>query len=80
MAELTESGCVGFSQTDAPMADTQVLMRALQYARTFGFTVWLRPEDPYLGKGGVAASGPLASRMGLSGVPVIAETCTPSSN
>ena len=74
MAELTESGCVGFSQTDAPMADTQVLMRALQYARTFGFTVWLRPEDPYLGKGGVAASGPLASRMGLSGVPVIAET------
>jgi dihydroorotase len=74
MAELTESGCVGFSQADAPMADTQVLMRALQYAQTFGFTVWLRPEDPYLGKGGVAASGPLASRLGLSGVPVMAET------
>ena len=74
MAELTESGCVGFSQADSPIIDTQVLMRAMQYAQTFGFTVWLRPEDPYLGKGGVAASGPLASRLGLSGVPVMAET------
>lgn len=74
MAELTEAGCVGFSQADAPMTDTLVLMRALQYAQTFGFTVWLRPEDPFLGKGGVAASGPLASRLGLAGVPVMAET------
>ena len=45
----------------------------MQYAKTFGYTVWLRPQDPYLGKG-VAASGPLATRLGLSGVPVAAET------
>jgi dihydroorotase len=50
-----------------------VLQRALQYAATYGFTVWLRPQDPHLGKG-VAASGPLATRLGLSGVPVAAET------
>lgn len=73
MAELTEAGCVGFSQAEAQLADTQVMQRALQYAATFGYTVWLRPQDPHLGKG-VAASGPLATRMGLSGVPVIAET------
>ena len=73
MAELTEAGCVGFSQAEAQLADTQVMQRALQYASTFGDTVWLRPQDPHLGKG-VAASGPLATRMGLSGVPVIAET------
>ncbi|TAG33046.1 MAG: dihydroorotase [Polaromonas sp.] len=73
MVELTESGCVGFSQAEVPLANTQVLMRALQYASSFGYSVWLRPQEIHLGQG-VAASGALATRLGLSGVPVIAET------
>ena len=73
MAELTEAGCIGFSQADVPLNNTQVLQRALLYASTFGYTVWLRPQDRDLGQG-VAASGPLATRLGLSGVPVAAET------
>jgi dihydroorotase len=73
MAELTEAGCIGFGQAETAVVDTQVLQRALQYAATYGYTVWLRPQDPHLGKG-VAASGPLATRLGLSGVPVAAET------
>ncbi len=73
MAELTEAGCVGFSHADVAVKDTLVLHRALQYAATFGYTVWLRPNDAFLGNG-VAAKGALATRMGLSGVPVIAET------
>ena len=73
MVELTEAGCVGFSQVDVPVTDTQVMLRAMQYAATHGFTVWLRPQDAWLGKG-VAASGAMATRLGLSGVPVAAET------
>lgn len=73
MAELTESGCVAFSQADVPLVNTQILQRAFQYASTFGYAVWLHPNDYYLGQG-VAASGALATRMGLSGVPVAAET------
>ncbi len=73
MAELAEAGCVGFSQAEVAVRDTMVLQRALQYAATFGYTVWLRPQDPWLGTG-VAASGALATRLGLSGVPVVAET------
>ena len=73
MAELAEAGCIGFSQAEDPVRDTLVLQRALQYAATFGYTVWLRPQDAWLGTG-VAASGALATRLGLSGVPVIAET------
>jgi dihydroorotase len=61
MAELTGAGCIGFSH-------------AMQYAATFGYTIWLRPQDAWIGRGGVAHSGPLASRLGLSGVPVMAET------
>lgn len=74
MAALTEAGCVGFSQAEEPIVDTNVLQRALSYAATFAYTVWLRPQDAFVGKGGVAHSGPLASRLGLSGVPVMAET------
>ncbi len=74
MAELTEAGCIGFAQAEEPIEDTTVLLRALQYAKTFGYTVWLRPQDPHIGRGGIAHAGPLASRMGLSGVPVMSET------
>jgi dihydroorotase len=73
MAELTESGCVAFGQADVPLPNIQTLQRALAYANTFGYAVWLRPQDKDLGKG-VAASGALATRMGLAGVPVAAET------
>ena len=74
MAELTDAGCVGFSQAEEPILDTTVLMRAMQYAQTFGYTVWLRAQDAHVGRGGIAHSGPIASRLGLSGVPVMAET------
>ena len=73
MAELTEAGCVGFSHAEVPLNNTLILHRALQYASTFGYTTWLRAQDGHLGTG-VAAKGALATRMGLSGVPVIAET------
>ena len=74
MAELTEAGCIGFAQAEEPVEDTTVLLRALQYARTFDYTVWLRPQDAHIGRGGIAHSGALASRLGLSGVPVMSET------
>ncbi|MCC7005635.1 MAG: dihydroorotase [Ottowia sp.] len=74
MAQLTQAGCIGFSQADIPIADTQVLLRAMQYATTLGYTIWLRPQDAWLGRNGIAASGPIATRMGLPGIPIITET------
>jgi dihydroorotase len=74
MAELVDAGCVAFSQADAPLTDTRVLMRAMQYASTFGFSVWLRPQDSFLAKNGVAHDGEVASRFGLPAIPVCAET------
>ena len=74
MGELAEAGCVAFSQADHPLADTQVLLRAMQYARTFGHRVWLRAQDPHLSRGGVAHDGEVATRLGLAAIPSIAET------
>lgn len=74
MAELVDAGCVAFSQADAPLTDTRVMMRAMQYAATFGFSVWLRPQDSFLSKDGVAHDGEVATRCGLPAIPVCAET------
>jgi dihydroorotase len=74
MAELKDAGCVAFSQADAPLTDNQVLYRALQYAATFGFPVWLRAQDSTLARNGVAHDGQVATRLGLPGIPVCAET------
>ena len=74
MGELAEAGCVAFSQADVPFHDTLMLLRALQYAGTFGHRVWLRPQDHYLAHGGVAHDGEVATRLGLPAIPVAAET------
>ena len=74
MAELAEAGCVGFFQGNAPLPDNATLLQAMRYAATFGYTVWLRPQDPALAAGGVAHEGEVATRLGLAPIPVIAET------
>ena len=74
MGELTEAGCIAFSHADAALADTQILLRALQYAATFGYRVWLRPQEAHLARGGVAHDGEVATRLGLAAIPSCAET------
>ena len=71
---LAEAGCVAFSQGDVPLVDTLLMWRALQYAATFKYPVWLRPQDSFLAKNGVAHDGEVATRLGLPGIPTIAET------
>lgn len=74
MMELSEAGCKAFGHADAPLTDTRVLLRAMQYAATFGYRVWLRPQDSFLAKDGVAHDGEVATRLGLPPIPVVAET------
>jgi dihydroorotase len=73
MAELSDAGCVAFCQADTALIDTRVLLRAMQYAATFGFSVWLRPQDSFLAKDGVAHDGEIATRLGLPAIPAHAE-------
>ena len=74
MGELADAGCIAFSHGDVALADTQLLLRAMQYAATFGHRVWLRPQDAHLARGGVAHDGEMATRLGLAAVPSCAET------
>lgn len=74
MAELSEAGCVAFGQANQAIVDTQVLLHAMNYAATFGFPVWLQAQDPFLAQPGIAHDGEIAARLGLTGIPVAAET------
>lgn len=74
LAGLKKAGCVAFSQANKPVVDTEALLRAMEYATTFGFAVWLQPQDYWLSRNGIAHEGEVASRLGLAGIPVAAET------
>jgi dihydroorotase len=73
MGLLGESGALGFTDALNAVADTQVMRRALSYARTFDLLVVQHPEEPRLAAGGAMNNGELASRLGLSGIPACAE-------
>lgn len=74
LSNLTRAGCIAFSQAKQPIDDTQVLLRAMQYAATFGYATHLQAQDHHLAGDGVAHDGEIASRLGLTGIPVCAET------
>jgi dihydroorotase len=74
MAALKRAGCVGVSNALQPLANTLVQRRALEYAATFGLTVFLHANDNWLASDGCAHEGKVATRLGLPGIPQAAET------
>ncbi|MDQ8027766.1 MAG: dihydroorotase [Brevundimonas sp.] len=76
MAEIglmDEAGALYFTDGDRVIANTRTLQRVMSYAAAFNALIACRPADPWLSEGAVATSGELATRLGLSGVPAIAE-------
>ena len=51
-----------------------ILKKAMEYAATFGLSVWLSPQESSLSELGVMHEGQVSTRLGLTGIPVIAET------
>lgn len=74
MAALKAAGCTGVSNVDRPVGNTQIERRAMEYAATFGLTVFLYAQDSWLANGGCAHEGAVATRMGLPAIPAAAET------
>lgn len=74
MQALQIAGCVGVSNSRHPVENTLVLKRAYAYAANCGLTVFVEPDDHWLSQGGCAHEGTIASRLGLKGIPVSAET------
>lgn len=74
MQTLKEAGCIGVSNAGQPIANSLILKRSLEYAATFNIPVMFRPQDAFLSQGGCAHDGPVATRLGLPGIPSVAES------
>ena len=74
MAELRETGAIGFSDDGLPIASARTMRRALQYQRLCGGTIALHEEDPELSGKGVMHEGPVSAALGLAGVPSVSES------
>ncbi|WP_133491200.1 dihydroorotase [Alcanivorax sp. 24] len=74
MQTLAQAGCIAVGQAGAPLADSLTLKRCLEYAATFDLLVLFRPEDASLTAGGCAHDGAVAARLGLPGIPAVAES------
>jgi dihydroorotase len=74
MEALDEAGCVGVSNALAPVTDTLVMRRAMEYAASFDLTVFLQSQDPWLAGNGCVHEGEVGTRLGLPGIPEAAET------
>jgi dihydroorotase len=73
MGLLAESGALGFTDGLVAVADARVMLRALSYASAFDLLVIQHPEEPRLTAGGMMNGGEAATRLGLVGIPAIAE-------
>ncbi len=74
MGALGEAGCVGISNGLRPIQDAEVMRRAMEYATTFGLTVFLNPQDACLARDRYVHQGTLSTQLGMAGIPETAET------
>jgi dihydroorotase len=73
MGDLFDAGCVAFSDDGSPVADGQIMRRALEYARINGLAIIDHCEDPKIASHGVMHEGWVSTRLGLRGQPAAAE-------
>ncbi len=73
LAELANAGAVAFSDDGSPVADANLMRRALEYASMLSTPIIDHCEDPALAAGGVMHEGWVSTRLGLRGVPAAAE-------
>ncbi|MGW8313271.1 MAG: dihydroorotase [Desulfuromonadales bacterium] len=73
MGELKELGVCAVSDDGKPVSNAQLMRRAMEYARPFGITIISHAEDLELVGSGVMNDGPVATELGLKGIPWVAE-------
>jgi dihydroorotase len=71
---LAEAGAIAFTDGSRAIGPARLMRLALSYARGFGARIVQHPEEPSLAAGGAATEGGLSSRLGLPGIPAVAET------
>jgi dihydroorotase len=73
MGQMVRAGAVAFSDDGDCVADNAVMLRAMQYVTMFDRCIIQHCEDAALAGSGVMNGGITAARLGLPGIPAIAE-------
>lgn len=73
IGDMVKAGAVAVSDDGKPLSDSNLMRRALDYCRMFGIPVISHCEDRFLSADGFMNEGPLATRLGLRGIPNAAE-------
>ena len=73
IGQLVEAGAVAFSDDGAPVADAELMRRALEYCSMFGKPILAHEEVLELSRGGVMNEGLVSLLLGLGGMPAAAE-------
>jgi dihydroorotase len=74
MVELAEAGAVAFSDDGVPIASANLLRRALQYVKVTGRYIAVHAQDASLTRKAVMHEGAVSARLGLGGMPSVAES------
>ncbi|MBU4288981.1 MAG: dihydroorotase [Proteobacteria bacterium] len=72
--ELKEAGAIALSDDGYPVRDSQLMRRAMEYAKGFSMPIISHCEDLNLAANGVVNEGAVATSMGLAGIPNAAES------
>jgi dihydroorotase len=73
MAELSQAGAVGFSDDGSPIANAELMRRIFEYSSMYGLPIIQHAEESTMTKSGLMNEGFVATRLGISGIPPIAE-------
>ncbi len=73
MGELKEAGCVAITNDGLPVADTEIMRRAMEYAWDLGLRFTDHCEDMQLAPGYVMNEGEMSAKLGVMGQPVVGE-------
>ncbi|HEY2637035.1 MAG TPA: dihydroorotase [Solirubrobacteraceae bacterium] len=74
MAELRDTGALGFTDDGKPVVSAGILRRALQYQRLAGGVLALHEEDPSLSVDGAMHEGEVSALLGMAGIPSVSES------
>lgn len=73
LGDMAEGGAVAFSDDGSPVQDAGLMRRALEYARTLDKPILQHEEDLTLNPHGHMHEGAVATRLGVPGIPALAE-------
>ena len=73
MAELAKAGAVAFSDDGSPIANSELMRRIFEYSSMFSLPIIQHAEEPTMTKNGLMNEGFISTRLGMPGIPPIAE-------